>query len=336
MKPIQINNEIIGDGYPTYVIAEIGINHNGSVSLAKEMISAAWESGADAVKIQTFITKKFLHPSHPGFAYDIKAEIPHGKEMEIWDFARQKGINLFSTPEEFESLDFIRRQSPSLIKIAAMDFNYKDFIKKAAALHKPIILSSGMSTMDEVISAIKWVEEAGNDQYIVLHCVSCYPALPEACNLSVIPLMKKKLDCPVGFSDHTEGISIPIAAIALGANVIEKHFTIDKTMPGPDQKSSMDPSDLKSIIRAARDIEKALGDGCKKPALCESAPRIFKRRGVYAARAIKSGVILKDGDAFFFAPSSEKSKITDWPDMIGHKIKRNIPKMGLITTDDIV
>ena len=123
MRNVKIGAKTIGDGEPVYVIAEIGINHNGDVGLAKEMVAAAWESGADAVKIQTFVTRKFLHPSHPGFQYDIDAEIPHDKEQDIWDFAKQRKINLFSTPEEFSSLQFIKKQDPSLIKIAAMDFN---------------------------------------------------------------------------------------------------------------------------------------------------------------------------------------------------------------------
>ena len=136
MKFFQVGNRTIGDNYPTYIIAEIGINHNGDVALAKDMVAAAWESGADAVKIQTFITKEFLHPFHPNFQCDINAEIPHEKEQEIWDFAKQRNINLFSTPEEFKSLEFIKKQNPALIKIAAMDFNYKELIQKAASLKK--------------------------------------------------------------------------------------------------------------------------------------------------------------------------------------------------------
>lgn len=335
MRPVKIGNKVIGDGYPAYIIAEIGINHNGDVALAKEMVSAAWESGTDAVKIQTFITKEFLHPSHPGYHYDIDAEISHEKEEEIWDFARKKKINLFSTPEEFRSLEFIKEKNPKLIKIAAMDFNYKDLVQKAASLKMPIILSSGMSDMDEVRQTVKWVEEVGNFEYMVLHCVSCYPAPPQACNLMAIKTMKAELNCPVGYSDHTEGIHISLAAVALGANIIEKHFTIDKSLPGPDQKCSIAPVDLRMLINNIRDLEKAFGHGRKEPAPEEEKSRIFKRRGIYAAVDIKAGSILMDGDVVFYAPSAVNSKVTDWPNMKGRTLKRDIPNMGLITEEDV-
>lgn len=335
MHTVKIGNKFVGDGQPTYIIAEVGINHNGEVSLAKEMVQSAWESGADAVKLQTFVTKEFLHTSHPGYQYDIDAEIPHEMEQEIWDDARGKGIQLFSTPEEFLSLEFIKRQNPDLIKIAAMDFNYQDLIQSAAALQKPIILSSGMSTLEEVLRTVRWVEEAGNYQYMVLHCVSCYPAPPEACNLLAIKTLKEVLDCPIGFSDHTAGIHIPLAAVAFGSNIIEKHFTIDKSLPGPDQKCSMDPDDLKCFVMQIRDLEKAIGHGRKEPSPEEIEPRRYKRRGVYAARDIDSGSILKKQDVLFLSPSQEESCVTDWPSMEGRQLKRRVSKRGIIKMNDI-
>lgn len=336
MKNITIRGKVIGDGHPVYVIAEVGINHNGNVSLAKEMIQAAWEAGADAVKIQTFITKDFLHPTHPGFKYDIEAEIPHEQEQKIWDFARQKKINLFSTPEEFKSLTFIKGQKPALIKIAAMDFNYKDLIQGAARLKKPILLSSGMSTMEEVRRAVSWVRQAGNEKLIVLHCVSCYPAKPGSCNLLAIQTLKKALNCPVGFSDHTKGIHLAFAAAAMGANVIEKHFTINKKLPGPDQKCSMDPRDLQALVRQLRDLESARGNGKKVPAPEEKAPRLFKRRGVYAACSLKKGERLTEDKVLFFAPSSPGSSVSDWPSMAGKKLKKPISPFTAIKTSDLI
>ena len=335
MKTIKIGNKFVGDGQPVYVIAEVGINHNGDVSLAKEMVRTAWESGADAVKIQTFVTKEFLHPSHPGFQYDIDAEIPHEMEQEIWDDARAKGILLFSTPEEFLSLEFIKKQNPDLIKIAAMDFNYQDLIQSAASLHKPIILSSGMSTMEEVLRTVRWVEEAGNDQYILLHCVSCYPTPPEACNLLAIKTLKTVLNCPVGFSDHTEGIHVSLAAAVYGANMIEKHFTIDKSLPGPDQKCSMDPNDLSCLVAQLQDLERAKGHGRKEPATEEIEPRRYKRRGVYAALDIDSGSILRKQDVLFMSPSQEESCVTDWPFMDGRHLKKRVSKMDIIKMSNV-
>jgi len=335
MTPVNINGKMVGDGNPTYIIAEVGINHNGDVSLAKEMVAAAWESGADAVKIQTFVTNEFLHPSHPGYKYDIDAEISHKDEQEIWDYAKSHDINLFSTPEEFKSLAFIAQQDPALIKIAAMDFNYKDLIQGAAQLQKPIILSAGMSTLEEVLQAVRWVEETENNQYILLHCVSCYPAAPYTCNLRAIQTMKTILNCPVGFSDHTVGIHIPLAAVALGANVIEKHFTIDKNLPGPDQQCSMDPRDLKTLIRGIREIEVAFGHGRKVPAPEEEEPRKFKRRGIYAARDLVAGSRLNKSDVVFFAPTRKKSEVTNWDYMLKRVLKKDVKCLEPITLDDI-
>jgi len=335
MTPINISGRMVGDGHPAYIIAEVGINHNGDVELAKEMVAAAWKCGADAVKIQTFITGEFLHPSHPGYKYDIDAEISHKNEQKIWDFATSRNINLFSTPEDFSSLHFIEEQNPALIKIAAMDFNYQDLIKGAARLQKPIILSAGMSTMEEVLQAVRWVEEAGNNQYIILHCVSCYPSKPHSCNLRAMQTMKTILDSPVGFSDHTEGIHISLAAVALGANVIEKHFTIDKNLSGPDQKCSMDPDDLRTLIRDVREIESAMGHGKKIPAPEEEEPRNFKRRGVYAARDLNKGDVLNKKDVLFFAPSHKGSLISLWPLMEKHTVNHKIKKMNPITMEDL-
>lgn len=335
MKIVHIAGKCVGDGHPVYVIAEVGINHNGSVSLAKEMLEAAWESGADAVKIQTFITKDFLHESHPGYQYDIDAEIPHDQEQEIWDFARARGILLFSTPEEFKSLGFIVRQQPALIKIAAMDFNYKPLVQKAASLKIPILLSSGMSTLEEVLQTSRWVEEAGNVDYIPLHCVSCYPAKPEDCNLHAIQTMKSIMQRPVGFSDHTEGIHVPLAAVALGANLIEKHFTISKSLPGPDQRCSMDPTDLRNLVDFSREIVSAMGDGRKCPAPSEAAPRVFKRRGVYAARDLPEGTVLRESDVLFLAPSSEGSSVADWSLMEGRALRRGVASNSAIALRDL-
>lgn len=335
MKQIRVGNKVIGENSPTYIIAEVGINHNGDTTLAKEMISAAWENGADAVKIQTFITKEFLHPSHPSYKHDIDAEISHEQEQELWDYAAERGINLFSTPEEFSSLKFISSQNPDLIKIASMDFNYKELVQKASRLKKPIILSSGMSSLEEVLRTVRWVQEAGNDKYMILHCVSCYPTKPEESNLRVIPVLKNTLNCPVGFSDHTEGTHIAFAAVCLGANIIEKHFTLDKSMSGPDQKISMSPDDLKNLVSNVRDLEKARGTGVKAPSPSETAPRIFKRRGIYAKRPLTPGEKLTYDDVVFYAPSSEASSVENWDQFNGRHLTTPVGAMGLISLKNI-
>jgi len=333
---VDIAGRKVGDGCPCYVIAEVGINHEGDPVLAKEMIAAAWEAGADAVKIQSFVTRDFLHPSHPGYQYDIDAELTRDQERQLWDFARARGINLFSTPEEHGSLEFIRGQNPNLVKIAAMDFNYQELVSAAAGLMKPIILSSGMSGLEETLSAVRWVLEAGNPDPVVLHCVSLYPAPCETLNLRAIAQLKQALGCPVGFSDHTLGIHLPLAAVALGANVVEKHFTLDKNMPGPDHKCSMDPSDLREMIRQIRELEQALGHGRKEPDPAEAGPRTFKRRGIYSARAMKAGERLARADVTFMAPSRPGCTLEDWPVMRGGLLKRDVAAAEALLLSDVV
>jgi|LauGreSuBDMM15SN_2_FD.fasta_scaffold93478_1 N,N'-diacetyllegionaminate synthase len=335
MKNLNINGREVGDGNPTFIIAEVGINHNGNVSLAKEMITSAWEAGADAVKIQTFITKDFLHPSHPSYIYDVNAEISHDDELEIWEYARSKNILLFSTPEDFKSLTFIKSQKPLLIKIAAMDFNFRKLIQAAASLEIPIILSSGMSTLEEVLRAERWVRDVGNQNVAMLHCVSCYPTPAETCNLRAIDTIKNATDCPVGFSDHTVGIHIPMAAVALGANIIEKHFTLDRSIDGPDQKSSMEPHELSLLVKSIRDIEISLGNGVKAPCKEEEAPRQFKRRGIYTASELKIGSIIDDGSVEFLAPSKSNSSVENWDQIRGRRLAVNLPKGSPITIDHL-
>jgi N,N'-diacetyllegionaminate synthase len=335
-KHFKIGDRMVGHGHPAFIIAEVGINHNGNVAVAKEMISAAWESGADAVKIQTFITSEFLHPSHPTYQYDIDAEIAHESEREIWDYAAQRGIRLFSTPEDLKSVAFLEDRKPPLVKIAAMDFNFPILIKKAAQLSVPIILSSGMSTMEEVLRAVRWVEEVGNDECAILHCVSCYPAPAEECNLNAIVTLRSVLNGPVGYSDHTIGIHIPLAAVALGANIIEKHFTLDKSQPGPDQVNSMDPRDLAALVLQIRELESAMGNGEKVPSQREAEPRRFKRRGIYAGSEIKAGQQLTEANVVFWAPSTADSSVDDWPAVQGRSAARDIVKGSPVSKQDLI
>ncbi|CAB1082052.1 N-acetylneuraminate synthase (EC [Olavius algarvensis Delta 1 endosymbiont] len=335
MKIVDVGERKIGDAQPTYIIAEIGINHGGSVERAKEMVDAAWQSGADAVKIQSFITDDFLHKSHPSYQYDVEAEISKEKELEIWEYAGKKEINLFATPEEFRSLSFIKSLSPNLVKIAAMDFNYKDLVVAAARINKPIILSSGMCSLEEVLRTVRWVKEAGNDRYIVLHCVSNYPSEPKSCNLNAIRTLKNSLNCPVGFSDHTVGIHIALTAVALGANVIEKHFTLDHTQNGPDHRCSADPGELRQLVSQIRDFESARGDGVKRPAIEENEPRVHKRRGIYAIDYLSAGTLLTKKNVLFLAPSSETSTLELWPRMERARLNKDVPARQLIEIGDI-
>ncbi len=334
-RTVNIAGRQIGGDAPCFVIAEVGINHMGSLEVAWEMIDAAWSSGADAVKIQTFNTPKFLHPSHPGYKLDLDCQLSQEEEQELWDKARSKDILLFSTPEDEGSLEYIKTQNPPLIKVAAMDFDCKEHVQAVANVGVPTILSSGMSTLEETLRTVRWVEETGNTSPILLHCVSLYPAPPNAMNLRAIPTLAGVMDCPVGFSDHSQGIHIPLSAVALGAKVIEKHFTLDKSLNGPDQPCSMDPSELSELVRQIRDLELALGHGRKEPAVEEAAPRQFKRRGVYVARDMKAGEKISRDDVLFLAPSKEKSTMSLWPYFESAQLNCDLAVGEIITLDKV-
>ena len=334
-KTVTIAERKVGKDAPCFIIAEVGINHMGRVDLAWEMIEAAWESGADAVKIQTFDTDKFLHHSHPGYQLDLDCQLSLEAEQCLWDKARKKEVLLFSTPEDSGSLEFIKKQKPPLIKIAAMDFDCKEHVKAAAELDVPVILSSGMSTMEETLRTLRWVEESGNANPILLHCVSLYPAPFKAMNLRAIQTLDNVLECPVGFSDHSQGIHIPLAAAAMGAKVIEKHFTLDKKLDGPDQVCSMDPADLSELVRQIRELEDAMGDGRKVPAVEEAAPRRFKRRGVYTARPMKTGEVIERKDVHFKAPSHEQSTMDLWSRIEGAALSYDLEEGTLVKLDGI-
>ena len=331
MKTVKINGREIGEGFPTYVIAEVGINHNGDVKLARETIDAAIMSGADAVKLQTYTTEGFIHPENPIFEAVRSCELTKDEYKELFEYARSKGAVVFSTPECIEDIRFLKTLDPPAIKIAAMDMNYREFVKEAANLAKPVILSTGMSYFNEVANAVRWIEDAGNKQLIILHCVSCYPTPPQECNLSAMKIMEEAFGYPTGFSDHTVGYDIPFAAACMGARVIEKHFTLDKKLPGPDHAGSADPEDLARLIKSIRTYEEAVGNGVKRPSPSEETTRLKKRRSLYAKRELKKGDILRVEDIGFLTPSVPDSQMEDLEAFLGRTIKDGVRKNGIIS-----
>jgi N,N'-diacetyllegionaminate synthase len=336
MKTVSIGGRDVGMGCPTYVIAEVGINHNGDVKLARETIDAAIRSGADAVKLQTYSTDGFIHPENPIFNAIRSCELTKDEYRELFEYARSKGGVIFSTPECIADIRFLKSLDPPAMKIAAMDMNYREFVQEAARLGKPVILSTGMSYFHEVANAVRWIEETGNDRIILLHCVSCYPTPPQECNLSVMSVMEAAFGYPTGFSDHTVGFDIPFAAACMGAKVIEKHFTLDQKLPGPDHAGSADPEDLARLVSAMRSYEQAIGDGIKRPSVSEEATRLKKRRSVYAKRDLQKGDILKAEDVNFLTPSVPESQMEDLETFLGRTLKEAVRKNGLISSAVLV
>lgn len=295
----------------TFIIAEAGVNHNGSLHTAKKMIDVASDSGADAIKFQTFKADKLVTAAATKAEYQIKnmgtsesqfemlkhLELPLDAYNELYSYCKNKNIIFLSTPFDEESADFLDNIGMPIFKIPSGEITNKPLIQHIAKKGKEIILSTGMSFLGEVEKAIGWINEIrdkfnSRPKLILLHCVSDYPACFEDVNLSVLNTMKTAFGLPVGYSDHTQGIEIPIAAAAIGANVIEKHFTLNKNMEGPDHKASLEPHELYEMVKAIRNVEMAKGDGIKRPSYKEEGIKVLIRRSIVAVRDIKKGEII--------------------------------------------
>ncbi|MEK7376216.1 MAG: N-acetylneuraminate synthase family protein, partial [Candidatus Margulisiibacteriota bacterium] len=260
-----------------FIIAEAGVNHNGSVKLALKLVDAAKEAGADAVKFQTFITEKCISKNTVLAGYQKrnagakKSQYEMAKELElplesfkiIKDRCSKKGIIFLSTPDEEESLDYLCGLRMPIIKIGSGDSNNIPLIAYAAKKKRPVILSTGMCDLKDVAEAVKAVKAAGNNEIALMHCTTEYPAPFSELNLKAMATLAKKFGLPVGYSDHTAGIEASIAAVAMGAKIIEKHFTLDKNMKGPDHKASLSADELKQLVKAVRNIELSVGTGIK-------------------------------------------------------------------------
>lgn len=289
-----------------FIIAEAGVNHNGNIDIAKKLVDAAFEAGVDAVKFQTFKTEKIVGKYAKMAQYQIentgtsesqfdmikKLELKYSEFKDIKEYCENKGILFLSTPDDEDSLEFLCECDVPMIKIGSTEVTNLQFLKRIGEKMKPLILSTGMSTLGEVEKAIETIKNAGNDNIILLHCVSDYPASYEDVNLNAMITMKGAFKLPVGYSDHTLGAEASIAAVALGAVVIEKHFTIDNDLDGPDHKASLNPDQLKCYVESIRKTEKLLGDGIKRPTEKEKETIKVVRRSIVAKKDINEGTIL--------------------------------------------
>lgn len=333
MQTVDINKVQIGCGNPLYIVAEVGINHNGDAELAWRTMLAAHESGVDAIKLQTFTTSRFVHPKSENYDFLKSIELSQKDFEELFNRARDHGMTVFATPESLYDLDFLASNQVPAIKIASMDLNYEMLIRRAASLQKPIIVSTGMGYLHEVANAVNWIEEEGNRAIVLLHCTSLYPTSPAQANLSVINRLKTIFDYPVGYSDHTIGAAVACAAVGLGACMLEKHFTLDKSMPGPDHAGSADADDMKKIVTWVRTMETATGNDRIEPVGGEKEARLLKRRAIYAAKDMDKGSCLRIEDVALLTPSSPMSQLEDLNRFIGRPLRKDILKGDLITVD---
>jgi len=320
---IKISNKWIGDDSPVFILAEAGINHNGSIKIAKKMITEAKKSGADGIKFQTFKADDLAIPTSKFFKIFKKLELSDSNFEELSDYAKSNDIIFCSTPSSLGAVDLLSKLHVPTIKIASGDLTNIPLIKYAASKKKPMIISTGMANMTEVKNAIGAIESTGNKKSIILHCVSAYPTPPNEVNLNVIHELKKQFHYPIGFSDNGPGIEVPLTSIAVGAKILEKHFTLNRKMKGPDQLLSADPTQLKQIVTKTREIEELLGDGKKRCQPSELENKINARRSITAARTIERGTKITKDMIVTKRPSLGIEPVY-WSKVIGKKTAKKI------------
>lgn len=331
-----------------FIIAEAGVNHNGSLDLAMRLVDAAKASGADAVKFQTFRADLLATRSAHKAAYQERTTASTESQFEMLqrleldttahrsliDHCRKIGIQFLSSPFDMASADLLEEMDVPLFKVPSGEITNLPFLQHIASKKRPVILSTGMSTLGEVEEAVQVMTGAGAPNVTLLHCVTEYPAPYAEVNLRAMQTLRSAFGLPVGYSDHTPGIDIAIAAVALGADVIEKHFTLDRSLPGPDHKASLEPAELQQMVDAIRHVEIALGTGIKAPAPCELSNISVARKSVVAARPLPVGHRLTKEDLEIKRPGNGLApKLL--PALIGRTLRAEVAKDGLIRWDHL-
>lgn len=320
------------------IIAEAGVNHNGRLELAKKMVKIAKEAGADIVKFQTAVPELVMTKTAPKATYQKyvtnpsesqldmakKIHLPLNVYKHLKEYSEEMGIIFLSTPFDCKSINALEKLNLEYFKIPSGEITNLIYLRKIGSLKKRIVLSTGMADMGEIEDALDILIEAGTprEAITVLHCNTEYPTPFEDVNLLAMISIKEAFRVNVGYSDHTLGIEVPIAAVALGATVIEKHFTLDKNMEGPDHKASLEPHELQEMVKAIRNVEKALGDGIKRPSPSELKNRVIVRKSIVAARDIKMGEVFSGKNITAKRPGNGISPM-EWGKVIGQKAKRN-------------
>lgn len=324
------------------IIAEAGVNHNGDINIAKELVREAKRCGADIVKFQTFnprklasrhavmadYQKKNIGYEEPQDAMLGKLALKQEEYVMLADYCRETGIQFLSTPFEMESVSFLNNLQ-NIWKIPSGEITNYPYLVEIAKTGKEIILSTGMSTLQEVDDALAVLRANGAGVITLLHCTTDYPTPMQDVNLNAMLTLRDKCGCAVGYSDHTKGIEVPVAAVALGAEVIEKHFTLDRNMEGPDHKASLEPDELEAMINAIRNIEKAMGDGIKVPSESEKENMTIVRKSIIAADSIKAGDILTEKNLTTKRPGTGISPMK-WNEVLGTKAVRDFDEDELI------
>ena len=343
---ITIGKNVVGAGHPCFIIAEAGVNHNGDPELARQLVDVAVNAGADAVKFQTFKADRLVSPHAPKAEYQMRTtdtaesqydmirrlELSPEMHRELMAYCEDRDILFLSSAFDEDSVDLLSDLEVAAYKIPSGEITNLAFLTHVARQGKPMIVSTGMADLGEVQTAVRTIEDAGNGMMVLLHCVSNYPADPADVNLRAMNTMATAFNLPVGYSDHTPGVEIAVAAVALGACVIEKHFTLDRNMPGPDHLASLEPEELVSMVSGIRSTEAALGDGRKEPAASETNTADVARKSLVAARDIDAGETLTEDLIDVKRPGTGLPPVMR-PYVAGRKAAQAIPAGTLITIE---
>jgi len=345
---VRIGTRAIGAGAPCFLVAEIGINHNGDMDLAKRMIDAAARAGADSVKFQNYRTEDFISDrslKHEYISqgrpvvepqYDLfkRCELKPAALLELKKYSDDRGVLFHSTPTSEDGIRDLVEIGVAILKNGSDYLTHLPLIRAMGRTGLPTVLSTGMAASEEISEAVQAFRETGNDRLVLLHCTSSYPTPPAETNLRRIPALAETYRCPAGFSDHTEGIEAAIGAVALGACWIEKHFTLDKNLPGPDHRFSADPAEFEALVKGIRRMEQTLGDSRLGPTPSEAQGRLNYRLSCVAVRPLPAGHTLTEGDLAFRRPGTGLPP-AQAPSLIGRRLKRALQTGAVIQPGDL-
>lgn len=346
-KILKIGRKQIGEKFPVFIIAEAGVNHNGSLAMAKKLVEAAKKAGADAVKFQTFKSEDLVTQSADMAQYQQKntgkkeSQLLMLKKLKLKNqdfivlkkYCDQKNIMFLSTAHTKDAINFLNPLMPAF-KVASGDLTNIPFLQSVAKKKKPLIVSTGMANLEEIKEAVTAIKKTGNNKIILLHCTTNYPCPLEDVNLRAMLTLKKEFNIPVGYSDHTKGFWVSAMAVAMGAEILEKHFTLDKNLPGPDHKASLEPKELKEMVCRVREVEKILGSGIKKPTESEKKIVLIVRKSIIAKRYILRGQKITK-DMLVIKRPGNGIEPKHFNKIIGKKAKKNIKKESLIRQDQL-
>jgi N,N'-diacetyllegionaminate synthase len=346
VRTISIDGREVGAGHPCFIIAEAGVNHNGDQEMALRLVDIAIQVGADAVKFQTFKAERVVTANAPKASYQLEVteqeesqlemlrhlELSEQAHRELWEYCQRRGITFMSTPFDEDSANFLADLGLTVFKIPSGEITNLPFLRHVAQKKRPMIVSTGMSYLHEVEAAVEAIVEAGNQELVLLHCVSNYPANPADANLRAMQTMATAFSISVGYSDHTLGVEVALAAVALGACMIEKHFTLDRSLPGPDHRVSLEPDELARLVRDIRTVESSLGDGAKRPVGSEAKTSGVARKSVVVARDIPAGTALTEHLMVLKRPGTGLPP-TMLTSLVGRIAKKDISAGTLLTLE---